>query len=161
MELTLDIIKEMIGGKWLREPEKAISQFPICGISIDSRTLCAGDLFWAIKGERFDGHDFVKEAFEKGAIAAVISKSLHFHPMNGSIIKVDDTLISLQKLATEWRKKHTCPLIAVTGSSGKTTTKELIAKILSQKYNCLSTKGNMNNHIGLNSKGRAFDDSMV
>jgi UDP-N-acetylmuramoyl-tripeptide--D-alanyl-D-alanine ligase len=149
VDITLDILKQMIGGKWLKEPEKAVNRLHIREISIDSRTLCSGDVFWAIKGERYDGHDFIEEAFEKGAIAAVISKSLHFRPVHGSLIQVDDTLISLQRLATEWRKKHSCPLIAVTGSSGKTTTKEMISKVLGQKYNCLSTKGNMNNNIGV------------
>jgi UDP-N-acetylmuramoyl-tripeptide--D-alanyl-D-alanine ligase len=149
VKLTLDILKKMIEGEWLKKPEKALCQSPVRQISIDSRTLCSGDLFWVIKGERFDGHDFVKDAFGKGALAAVISKPIQFHPISGSIIKVEDTLISLQKLATAWREKHSCPVVAVTGSSGKTTTKELLAKILSQKYNCLSTKGNLNNHIGV------------
>lgn len=149
MELTLDILEKMIAGEWLKKPKKTLCQSPVRQISIDSRTLCAGDLFWVIKGERFDGHDFVEEAFKKGALAAVISRPVRFSPVNGGLIKVQDTLISLQGLATAWREKHSCRVIAVTGSSGKTTTKELIAKILSRKYNCLSTEGNMNNNIGV------------
>ncbi|MGA1789975.1 MAG: UDP-N-acetylmuramoyl-tripeptide--D-alanyl-D-alanine ligase [bacterium] len=149
MEITTDRIARIIGGEWIEKPDKAISHKKVGGISIDSRTLCQGDLFWCIKGERFDGHNFVEEAFKKGALAAVVSRPMDSCSAPGRLISVQDTLKALQILAKSWREMHPCPIVAVTGSSGKTTTKELIAKILKQRYNCLSTEGNMNNHIGV------------
>jgi len=120
------------------------------GYSIDSRTIAAGDLFLAVKGERLDGHDFVAAALEKGAVAAVVRKDqLARFPGNASLLAVDDTLIALQTLATAVRKLWDKPLIGVTGSAGKTTTKEAIAHVLASKFRVLKSEGNFNNHFGL------------
>jgi len=149
MELTPDQVARTIGGKWLAQPDAGSVRVPVRGISIDSRTVCAGDLFWAIKGDRFDGNDFVDKAIEKGAVAAVVSRTTGPDAIRNKLIKVEDTLISLRHMATDWRAQHSCTVIAVTGSSGKTTTKELISSILMQQYNCLKTEGNKNNLIGV------------
>ncbi|HXJ87686.1 MAG TPA: UDP-N-acetylmuramoyl-tripeptide--D-alanyl-D-alanine ligase [Candidatus Binatia bacterium] len=120
------------------------------GYSIDSRTIAAGDLFLAVKGERLDGHDFVAAALEKGAVAAVVRKDqLARFPGNARLLAVDDTLIALQTLATAVRKLWDKPLIGVTGSAGKTTTKEAIAHVLASKFRVLKSEGNFNNHFGL------------
>src|SRR5512143_3693418 len=105
------------------------------GYSIDSRTVAAGELFFAVKGERLDGHDFVAAALEKGAGAAVVRKDqLARFPGNTKLLAVDDTLIALQTVATAVRKLWGKSLIGVTGSAGKTTTKEAIAHVLSSKF---------------------------
>src|SRR5271167_954917 len=108
------------------------------GYSIDSRTVKAGELFFAVKGERLDGHDFVEQALEKGAVAAVVRKDqLGRYPVKAKLLAVDDTLVALQNLATAVRKLWGKPLIAVTGSAGKTTTKEGIAHVLSARFGVL------------------------
>jgi UDP-N-acetylmuramoyl-tripeptide--D-alanyl-D-alanine ligase len=120
------------------------------GYSIDSRTVGAGELFFAVKGERLDGHDFVAAALEKGALAAVVRKDqLHRFPGNTSLLPVDDTLIALQTLATAVRKLWGKSLVGITGSAGKTTTKEAIAHVLASKFRVLKSEGNFNNHFGL------------
>ncbi|HWZ78228.1 MAG TPA: UDP-N-acetylmuramoyl-tripeptide--D-alanyl-D-alanine ligase [Candidatus Sulfotelmatobacter sp.] len=120
------------------------------GYSIDSRTVGPGELFFAVKGERLDGHDFVGAALARGAVAAVVRKDqLHRFPGNMKLLPVDDTLIALQTLATAVRKLWGKPLIGVTGSAGKTTTKEAIAHVLASKFRVLKSEGNFNNHFGL------------
>jgi UDP-N-acetylmuramoyl-tripeptide--D-alanyl-D-alanine ligase len=120
------------------------------GYSIDSRTVSAGELFLAVKGERLDGHDFVAAALEKGAVAGVVRKDQqHRFPGNTRLLPVDDTLIALQTLATAVRKLWGKSLIGVTGSAGKTTTKEAIAHVLASKFRVLKSEGNFNNHFGL------------
>jgi UDP-N-acetylmuramoyl-tripeptide--D-alanyl-D-alanine ligase len=120
------------------------------GYSIDSRTVSAGELFFAVKGERLDGHDFVAAALEKGAVAGVVRKDQqHRFPGNTRLLPVDDTLIALQTLATAVRKLWGKSLIGVTGSAGKTTTKEAIAHVLASKFRVLKSEGNFNNHFGL------------
>src|SRR5579864_4942675 len=120
------------------------------GYSIDSRTVGRGELFFSVKGERLDGHDFVDAALERGAISAVVRKDqLHRFPGNIKLLPVDDTLIALQTLATAVRKLWGKPLIGVTGSAGKTTTKEAIAHVLASKFRVLKSEGNFNNHFGL------------
>jgi len=120
------------------------------GYSIDSRTVSPGELFFAVKGERLDGHDFVGAALEQGAVGAVVRKDqLHRLPGNIKLLPVDDTLIALQTLATAVRKLWVKPLIGVTGSAGKTTTKEAIAHVLASKFRVLKSEGNFNNHFGL------------
>jgi UDP-N-acetylmuramoyl-tripeptide--D-alanyl-D-alanine ligase len=121
------------------------------GYSIDSRTIQPGELFFAVKGDRFDGHDFVESALSRGAIGVVIRKDqasrFADHPSN--FLAVDDTLIALQTLATAVRKLWGKTAIGITGSMGKTTTKEAVAHLLSIKYRVHRTKGNFNNHFGL------------
>src|SRR5216110_1401899 len=118
--------------------------------SIDSRTIQPGDLFFAVKGERLDGHDFVEQAFSKGAVAAVVRKDqLGKYLVNTPLLQVDDTLVALQTLAAAVRRLWGKPLIGVTGSTGKTTTKEAIAHVLSSRFRMLKSEGNFNNHFGL------------
>ena len=120
------------------------------GYSIDSRTIQPGELFFAVKGERFDGHDFVPQALEKGAVAAVVARGKFPETDKaGPLIIVEDTLLSLQTLATAVRRLWGKSLIAVTGSAGKTTTKEAIAHVLASKFNVYKSAGNFNNHFGL------------
>jgi UDP-N-acetylmuramoyl-tripeptide--D-alanyl-D-alanine ligase len=120
------------------------------GYSIDSRTIRPGELFFAVKGERMDGHDFVADALGKGAIAAVVSRekfpSLGTH---AKLIAVEDTLTALQTLAMAVRRLWGKPLIGITGSMGKTTTKEAIAHVLSTRFRVHKSEGNFNNHFGL------------
>jgi UDP-N-acetylmuramoyl-tripeptide--D-alanyl-D-alanine ligase len=118
--------------------------------SIDSRTVRPGELFFAVKGERLDGHDFVEQALEKGAVAAVVRKDqLQRYPAKTRLLAVDDTLVALQTLAQSVRKLWRRPVIGVTGSAGKTTTKETIAHVLGTKFRVLKSEGNFNNHFGL------------
>ena len=120
------------------------------GYSIDSRTVKPGDLFFAVKGERLDGHDYVHAALERGAVAAVIARDhLDRFPDKHSLIVVDDTLAALQRLASMVRCMWGHPVVGVTGSAGKTTTKECIAHVLASKYRVLKSEGNLNNHFGL------------
>lgn len=117
-------------------------------VSTDTRTIAPGDLFFALAGERFDAHDFISLAVEKGAAAVVVSRL----PAGGTVVpalQVDDTLIALQRLAAYNRRQFILPVVAVTGSNGKTTTKDLIASVLGGRYKTLKTTGNLNNHIGL------------
>src|SRR5580692_11252512 len=120
------------------------------GYSIDSRSVRPGELFFAVKGERMDGHDFVTQALEKGAVAAVIRRDrLTRYAEKTGLMPVDDTLAGLQTLATAVRRLWAKPLIGVTGSTGKTTTKEAIAHVLSTRFRVLKSEGNFNNHFGL------------
>jgi len=117
------------------------------GVSTDSRNITPGSIFFALKGETFDGNTFVLQALESGAAYAVSDdKSL---PDNSRIIKTDDSLKTLQQLAAHHRVMLGLPVFALTGSNGKTTTKELITTVLSTKYKVVSTTGNLNNHIGV------------
>ncbi len=120
------------------------------GYSIDSRTVQPGELFFAVKGERLDGHDFVEQALSRGTIAAVVEKARLARYSNAAgLLAVDDTLVALQTLATAVRKIWGKTAIAITGSMGKTTTKEAMAHLLAIKYRVHRTKGNFNNHFGL------------
>jgi UDP-N-acetylmuramoyl-tripeptide--D-alanyl-D-alanine ligase len=120
------------------------------GYSIDSRTIRPGELFLAVKGERMNGHDFVRQALEKGAVAAVVAEDeLGGFSSRTGLIVVGDTLQALQVLAKSVRRLWAKPLIAVTGSTGKTTTKEAIAHVLSSRFHVLKSEGNFNNHFGL------------
>ncbi|MGL6041805.1 MAG: UDP-N-acetylmuramoyl-tripeptide--D-alanyl-D-alanine ligase [Deefgea sp.] len=118
-------------------------------VTTDSRDIRAGDLFVALKGERFDAHDFVEQAFAQGAAAVLVERE-----MAGNCIIVQDALLALGQLAGYWRAKHAAkPLVAITGSNGKTSLKEMLASILAVNAGSAdlvhATKGNLNNHIGL------------
>lgn len=141
--LTVKDIIEATGGELLSENSKVFS-----GVSIDSRTIEEGELFFAIRGERFDGHDYLEKALVKGS-GAIVDKKPASIPADKVIIYVSDTLKSLQDLAHFIRMKKNIPVIAVTGSNGKTTTKEMIHLVLSSRFRALKNKGNLNNHIGL------------
>ena len=120
------------------------------GYSIDSRTIQPGDLFFAVQGDRLDGHDFVEAALSRGAVAAVVRRDqLTRFPSKAALLAVDDTLFALQQLAAAVRKLWGKPLVGVTGSAGKTTTKEIVAHVLATKYRVLKSQGNLNNHFGL------------
>lgn len=116
------------------------------GVSIDTRTIKSGDIFFALKGEKSDGHEYIEKAFEKGALAAVVEKTMD---INFPQIVVVDTLKAFQDCAREYRKKLNIPVVGVTGSNGKTTTKDMISAVLRTKYRVSSTEGNYNNHIGV------------
>ena len=120
------------------------------GYSIDSRTLQPGNLFFAIRGERLDGHDYVEAALARGAVAAVVE---HEHvgrfPSKSQLLVVDDSLLALQRLGAAVRRMWGKPLIGVTGSAGKTTTKEATAHVLGTRHHVLKSHGNLNNHFGL------------
>ncbi|MGB1610779.1 MAG: UDP-N-acetylmuramoyl-tripeptide--D-alanyl-D-alanine ligase [Flavobacteriaceae bacterium] len=117
------------------------------GVSTDSRTLQSGQLFFALSGPNFNGNQFAKQALNKGAIAVVVDEDVSIN--DDRVIRVENTLRSLQTLATEHRKKLGTTIIALTGSNGKTTTKELIHSVLSTTYTTVATQGNLNNHIGV------------
>lgn len=123
----------------------------ISDVSIDSRKLKTGDLFFAIKGENFDGHDFIDEVISKGASAVVIEKKYleKFKDKNYPLVVVEDTTKALGELARIYRDKFDVKVIGLTGSNGKTTTKEMIAEILSQKFKTLKSEGNLNNNFGV------------
>jgi UDP-N-acetylmuramoyl-tripeptide--D-alanyl-D-alanine ligase len=153
MKLPLSKIAEFISAA--PDPETKSSAFENSseiaqGYSIDSRTIGKGELFFAVKGERFDGHDFVAAALDKGASAAVVRKDqLDRYADTSHVLAVADTLVALQTLATVVRKLWGKPLVGITGSMGKTTTKEAIAHVLSAKFRVLKSEGNFNNHFGL------------
>lgn len=119
------------------------------GYSIDSRTLNPGDLFIALAGERFDGHDYVAAALEKGAVAAVVEQGKALNADSKRLLYVEDTLKALQSLGAAARRLWGKPLLAVTGSAGKTTTKEMLAHMLAARFRVMKSTGNLNNHIGL------------
>jgi UDP-N-acetylmuramoyl-tripeptide--D-alanyl-D-alanine ligase len=120
-------------------------------VSIDSRKIRSNTLFIALKGNRFDGHNFVKDAVRNGAVAIMIDKKKinQFDEVKIPIVTVTDTTIALGEIAKAWRKKLNAKIIGITGSSGKTTLKEMLAEILSKKYRVNKTVANNNNHIGV------------
>ncbi|KTD02972.1 UDP-N-acetylmuramoyl-tripeptide--D-alanyl-D-alanine ligase [Legionella feeleii] len=120
-------------------------QTPLTGICIDSRQVKPGNLFVALRGERFDGHDFMEEAVAKGAVAVLCNQA---NPkISVPQLEVPDTLEALARIASYHRQSITCPIIALTGSNGKTTVKEMIASVLPKPAH--ATPGNLNNHIGV------------
>lgn len=138
----------------LTELQGRLLSMEIKGISIDSRTVKEGELFIAIRGDRFDGHDYVPDAIRKGAWGALVEQSVleaKYATMGGlqNVIPVEDTLFSLQEMSLIHRKKFILPVIGITGSNGKTTTKEMLASIMLQKGPVLKNEGNLNNHIGV------------
>ncbi|MSR13103.1 MAG: UDP-N-acetylmuramoyl-tripeptide--D-alanyl-D-alanine ligase [Gammaproteobacteria bacterium] len=137
--LSLSEIASAIGGRLIGPDAK------FCGVSTDTRTLKHNELFVALKGQHFDGHDSLAEAQRKGAAAVVIEHSAG----TLSAVRVDDTRRALGKLANLWRRRFSIPVIGITGSNGKTSTKEMASAILRQRYRVLATIGNLNNEIGV------------
>src|SRR3990172_1444879 len=131
----------------------SILQQPIQGVSIDSRTINPNELYFALIGENHDGHNFVEEVYQKQAIAAIVEKKWwqqNQHKLqNKTVLVVEDSLRALQELANFYRKQFTIPVIALTGTNGKTTTKEMIAAVLYKAGSVCKTQGNYNNHIGV------------
>jgi UDP-N-acetylmuramoyl-tripeptide--D-alanyl-D-alanine ligase len=138
----------------------------ICEASIDSRQVIPASLFFALPGERVDGHNFIEDAIQRGAQAAVIQNDISSGrpvidlraaslpaeftlPEGPFLLRVDDSLKALQTIARYWRRKQDLRVIGITGSVGKSTTKELVAEVLSQRYSTLKNQGNLNNEIGL------------
>ncbi|EKN71037.1 UDP-N-acetylmuramoyl-tripeptide--D-alanyl-D-alanine ligase [Neobacillus bataviensis LMG 21833] len=129
-----------------------INQFAdvmITGVTIDSRKIKAGNLFIPFKGEHADGHKYVVESIRNGAAAALWQKDVPNAPADLPIIIVDDCLVALQELARKYRQELPVKVVGITGSNGKTTTKDMTAGLLSTQYNVQKTEGNYNNHIGL------------
>ena len=127
--------------------KNGIPEGPITGVSHDTRALKPGNLYVAIKGDRFDGHEFLQQAFDKGAAGALISE--HVSWQANPVLGVPDTLKGLQALAHGYRKKWIGTVVGITGSVGKTTVKEMCSAVLSMKGSTHCTAGNYNNHIGL------------
>ena len=144
MKLQLQDIAHWMGAD-LRLRAGDPAEQPATGYSIDTRTLAPGDLFFAIRGERYDAHDFVAAALERGARAAVVARSkvvdlldlAHTH----TLLIVDDPLVALQTLATAVRRHWNKRVIGVTGSAGKTTTKEAVAEVLGARFHVLAIAG--------------------
>jgi len=145
-QFTVDELRRATGGR-LRQGEETT---PVFGVSTDSRKIMDGSVFLALSGENFDGHDFAAEALAKGAAGLIVSRPLSGTvPQTAFVIEVSDTLRALQDIARYHRLKYDIPVIAVTGSNGKTTTKDLIAAVLAEKFTTLKTEANYNNEIGL------------
>ena len=154
LRLTVGWLAAAVAGRIVSgDPEQVVGN-----VVIDSRSLQAGDFFVALKGPRFDGHTFVEQAFEKGAIGAIVEVGSKANMANveadlqvrqPAIVEVGDTTVALQDLAHAVREAADTKVIAITGSAGKTTTKDTIADFLSASYRVVKNRGNLNNHIGL------------
>lgn len=147
VKITLEDVFELQG----TEIVNAEKYKPVTKVIIDSRKIEKNSLFAAIKGEQFDGHDFIREAVKKGASAVLIQRKKYsqFSDLDVPLILVKDTTKALGNLANVWRKKLKAKVVSLTGSAGKTTTKEMIACLLSEKYKVNKTILNNNNHIGV------------
>ncbi len=152
-ELNIGQIIQAVGGDLLEGslkpgvPSLELHNSKIKGVSIDSRKIEKGNLFVAIEGQSFDGHDFIKTACEKGAHAIIAHKKVE--ACDVPVILVKDTLVALQELAKYYLSTFNIKKVAITGSTGKTTTKEMLATVLETQFKVVKTLGNFNNHIGL------------
>ena len=135
------------GGRWLHPPDDAAR--PVTGVSIDTRTLRSGDAFFAVRGERFDGHDYAAAALGAGAAMAVVERAVD---ADGPVLLVRNTVAALQRLAAAWRDvlaASGCTVIAVAGSNGKTTTRHMIHTVLSRERLGTQSPRSFNNHLGV------------
>ncbi len=150
MQLSLEQIRYWMTAEFAATPRAASTA---SGYSIDSRTVQPDDLFFAVHGERFDGHDFVEAALKAGAAAAVISETQSQRYGDASIrprlLLVDEPLVAMQRLASSVRRHWGKRVIGITGSAGKTTTKEAVAQVLESRFRVHKSQGNLNNHYGL------------
>jgi UDP-N-acetylmuramoyl-tripeptide--D-alanyl-D-alanine ligase len=121
----------------------------VTSVCTDSRALKAGDLFVALRGENFDAHDFIEQAAQQGAAGAVAERAPENLPGNFAVIKVGDSLAALQQIAANYRRTLPLKVVAITGSNGKTSTKDFTAAVLGERFCTMKTQGNFNNHIGL------------
>ena len=146
-KITVSDVLRVCNGKMFRGNES----LELEDFSKDTRTIRSGEVYVGIKGENFDGNKYFKEAINKGAIACILDNSVNEDEIRDydNIILVDNTIIALQEIAKYKRSLYDIPVVAVTGSVGKTSTKDIIYSVLSTKYNVLKTEGNNNNHIGL------------
>ncbi len=158
MKLTLKQISEWTGAALIAPPQTGDSTASFdssvaTGYSIDTRTLQPGDLFFAIRGDRFDAHEFVAGALSTGACAAVVARDrlaeIEDPVRTRPLLAVEDPLLALQSLAAAVRQHWGGRVVGITGSAGKTTTKEAVAAVLSAQFRVLKSKGNLNNHFGL------------
>lgn len=157
MNLTINEIAKACGGTLVLQGEGADGDACVTSVAIDSRKAEAGGVFVAVPGERVDGHGFVGSVYEKGAALAVVQKAPEEvereHGVStdrwGSYLLVKDSLQALRDMAEAYRKKLDVKVVGITGSAGKTSTKELTAAVLSEKYRVLKTEGNLNNEIGV------------
>jgi UDP-N-acetylmuramoyl-tripeptide--D-alanyl-D-alanine ligase len=140
---TADELSAATGGRWLDAPPG-----PVTGVSTDTRTIAAGSLFVALRGDRFDAHAFLPAAARAGAAAAVVSAEVAAPP-GLPRLRVADTLAALGAVARHHRRRFTLPVVGVTGSNGKTTTREMIAAILAERGPVLRSEGNLNNEVGV------------
>ncbi|SDZ32641.1 MULTISPECIES: UDP-N-acetylmuramoyl-tripeptide--D-alanyl-D-alanine ligase [Bacillus] len=143
---TLKQIEQMTNGTGLVEE---YAEIIVQGVSIDTRKIEKSNLYVPIQGERFDGHSFVEKAIENGAVATLWKKDVQNPPTNIPVIFVEDTLSALQTLAKSYRDQLDVKVIGVTGSNGKTSTKDIVTSLLATKFKVQKTEGNFNNHIGL------------
>lgn len=143
---SLKQIAEMIP---VKNDISSFSDINIAGVCIDSRKIERGNLFIPLKGENVDGHKYVADSIRKGAAAALWQKDVSNPPVDLPIIMVDDCLVALQELAQKYRQQLSVKVVGITGSNGKTTTKDITASLLSTQYKVQKTEGNFNNHIGL------------
>lgn len=142
------------GGRWLHRPlDTSSPAAPLSGLSTDSRSIERGQVFLALRGERFDGHAFLSEALERGAAMLIVQSppaDLPAPPPGLHVLLVDDTLKALTRLATAYRRAlKTTHFIAITGSSGKTTTKQMLLAVLAQRFRVCASRKSFNNHIGV------------
>jgi UDP-N-acetylmuramoyl-tripeptide--D-alanyl-D-alanine ligase len=144
---TLEEVARFCGGRLI----KGDPSLPVDRLHTDTRTLLAGDCFVALQGDRFDGHAFVPQVKNHGAVAALVSNRLNLSdvPDDLGLVEVPDTLEALQRFAANYRQLLSVRTIGVTGSSGKTSTKEMIASVLRTRFKTKATEGNLNNHIGV------------
>lgn len=149
MQVTMSMLDPESLAAWTLGSWKGGIPSEISGVSADTRTLRRGDLFVAIKGPRFDGHDFLQQAFEQGASGAVVAGLEPGFELNRPMLLVRDTMAALRHMAAGYRKKVGAEVVAVTGSVGKTTVKEMVADVLSLKASTARTRGNWNNAVGL------------
>lgn len=147
MQVDIEFVRQVTDGA-LINGEKTL---PITGVTTDSRQVSPGDIFFALEGEKFDGHNYISQALASGATAVVVSKLEPSYPGNAKagILLVADTVQALQDLAAAWRRRFELPLIAITGSVGKTTTRDILGSCLATRWNTLKTEANYNNDIGL------------
>ncbi|GIQ67961.1 UDP-N-acetylmuramoyl-tripeptide--D-alanyl-D-alanine ligase [Xylanibacillus composti] len=145
IQRTLKEIASMIAGASAADEDQAVR---IAGVSIDSRSIEKGNLFIPLVGANADGHQFAESALQHGAAAALWQRD-HGTPPAGPVVLVDDALLAMQQLASSYRDQTAARVVAVTGSNGKTTTKDLVASVLATTYKVHKTEGNYNSHIGL------------
>jgi len=142
---TLTTIAQWAGGKLLQGPAETL----VTNVCTDSRTLAAGDLFVALRGDNFNGNAFISEAQKRGAAGAILEEVPGDLPPGFGVIEVKDALAALQALSGRYRQTLGMKVIAITGSNGKTSTKDIAAAVLGERYRIIKTEGNLNNHIGL------------
>jgi len=142
---TIEELVEATQGRLIQGPDEV----QVKSINIDSRQVVAGEVFIAVKGDIFDGHDFIAEVVAKGVCVLIVHKPLVINNLKVSVILVKDTTKALGHIARFHRQRFKIPIIALTGSAGKTTTKEMIACVLQKKYRVLKNEGTQNNHIGV------------